>query len=70
MIRYVKKLCKCAVQCNILKEECIHKNIHQFSQGCIGICKHYGYPECIEVKDDTNRKQYSNKVWHKDSNKV
>lgn len=39
---------------NICKQtKCIHKEPHQFSDGCKGMCKYMGYAECKIIKNNT-----------------
>lgn len=32
-------------------KKCVHKEPHQFSDACKGMCKHMGYAECRKIKN-------------------
>jgi hypothetical protein len=41
-------ICGFVKQCKIKK--CVHKEPHQYSDACKGMCKHMGYAECREIR--------------------
>lgn len=37
--------------CEVPVKKCVHKEPHQFSDACKGMCKHMGYAECRKIKN-------------------
>jgi hypothetical protein len=41
-------ICGMSKKCKVV--ECVHKKPHQHSDGCKGLCKHEGYPDCLDFR--------------------
>ena len=43
-------VCGLVHTCSVSPKKCIHKEPHQFTDACKGMCKHMGYADCRPIK--------------------